>query len=81
MEVIDVFPDEENISVTVRGGQELTESPDKTSPAYFEWVAKPYGYFHVTPNSTVFDFQAEGVRFKGYFEKPVPWGPKGEGKT
>ena len=81
MEVVDIFPDGENISVTVRGGQEVTADPDKTSPSYFEWVAKPFGYFNVTPNSTVFDFQAEGVRFKGNFETPVQWGPKGDGKS
>ena len=81
MEVVDIFPDEGNISVTVRGGHKVTTDPDKTSPAYFEWVAEPYGYFNVTPNSTVFDFQGEGVRFQGNFGKPAEWGPKGEGKT
>ncbi|XP_072046750.1 uncharacterized protein [Amphiura filiformis] len=79
MEVIDIFPDEENISVTVRGGSQITGDPDDPSPPYFEWVARPYGYFNVTPNGTVFDFEAQGIRFSGSFGKPVAWGPNGEG--
>ena len=81
MEVIDIFPAEDNISVTVHGGQKVTKDPDNPSPAHFEWIAKPYGYFNVTPNSTVFDFEAQGIRFKGSFGNPVPWGPNGEGKV
>ncbi|XP_072046749.1 uncharacterized protein [Amphiura filiformis] len=79
MEVIDIFPEEKNISVTVRGGSRVTENPDDPSPPYFEWVARPYGYFNVTPNGTVFDIKAQGIRFNGSFGKPVPWGPNGEG--
>ena len=63
----------------MRDGNPVTDNPDNKSPAYFEWVARPYGYFNVTPNGTVFDFKAQGVRFRENFGVPVPWGPKGEG--
>ena len=80
MEVVDIFPAESDISVTVRGGHEVTTNPDVTSPPYFEWIAKPYGYFNVTPNSTVFDFKTSEVRFNGSFGKPVKWSSNGEGR-
>ncbi|XP_033627251.1 uncharacterized protein LOC117290107 [Asterias rubens] len=77
--VAEAYPDEDTISVTVSGGRPVTGNPDNWSPSHFEWVAKPFGFFNVTPDSTTFDFTIGDDRFSGNFGPPSPWGPHGKG--
>ena len=79
MESFAVYPSNDDIEVTVRGKPVMSD-PDFKSPANFEWRVKPYGYFRVTENETIFNFtNVRGVTFIGEFGSPKPWGPDGEG--
>lgn len=79
MERFDVYPSDDDIKVTVRG-KPVTSDPDFKTPANFEWMVKPYGYFRVDENKTTFNFtNVKGVTFAGELGRPQPWGPNGEG--
>ena len=79
MESFAVFPALHDIEITVKG-KPVSHDPDFKSPSDFEWNIKPYGYFKVVQNRTIFNFSSvEGVHFSGEFGPPEPWGPNGEG--
>ena len=79
MESFQVYPSSNDIEVTVQG-KPVTRDPDFKSPANFEWMAKPYGYFKVNERGTQFHFRnIRDVSFSGVFGPPKPWGPNGEG--
>ncbi|XP_078000925.1 uncharacterized protein LOC144453489 [Glandiceps talaboti] len=79
MQKIEVFPDKYNITRSVMGDKQVTKDPDFSSPAYFSWVAEPFGYFNVTNDATVFDFTLPDVRFRAQIGPPLPWGENGLG--
>ena len=72
---------EKDISVTVRGGENVRKNPSLSSPADFEWKSNSHGYFKSRGNQTIFDFEVEGTRFKGTFDQPVHWDNKKEGTS
>ena len=70
---------EKDISVTVHGGENVTENPSRSTPAEFEWKSKSNGFFKTQGNQTIFDFEVQGTRFRGTFDQPVFWEPGKEG--
>ena len=79
MQSYPVFTSAEDVEITVQG-KPVSGDPDFKSPAHFEWKVKPYGYFNVTENGTIFNFtDVKGVSFIGVLGRPRPWGPNGEG--
>ncbi|XP_054766754.2 uncharacterized protein LOC129273769 isoform X1 [Lytechinus pictus] len=80
MVVVEAYPDEDDIEVTIHGGKPVTgKNPSLQTPSYFEYVARPFGFFNVTPDSTVFNFTIEGVTFAGSFSGPLLWDSTGQG--
>lgn len=79
MVVVQAYPDEDDIEVTVHGGGPINKDPSLHAPSYFEYVVRPYGFYNVTPNSTVFNFTIDGVTFAGNFTRPLLWDSTGQG--
>ena len=79
MVVVQAYPDEDDIEVTVHG-QPINKDPSLQAPSYFEYVVRPYGFYNVTPNSTVFNFTIDGVTFAGNFTRPLLWDSTGQGE-
>ncbi|XP_072163474.1 uncharacterized protein [Diadema setosum] len=79
MVVVEAYPNEDDIEVTVKGGKPVTKNPYLMPSSYFEWTARSYGFFNVTPNSTVFDFTIDEINFSGNFSGPVAWDSSGRG--
>ncbi|CAH1785519.1 unnamed protein product [Owenia fusiformis] len=75
----DLFANDTDVNVTVKGGRSVTHDPDFESPADFRWEIKNACYLEVKPNRSRIHFAIGPIIVDVALGSPVPWGRKGVG--